>query len=90
MEDARFKEYELEFQPGDRLFVYTDGIPEAINEQTEQYKTDRLIMTLNILRQEPEETVLKELRQDITRFVGAAEQFDDITMLGFTYNGPNA
>jgi len=90
MEDARFKEYELQFQPGDRLFVYTDGIPEAINEHTEQYGTDRLIMTLNTLRQESEETLQKELRQDITRFVGAADQFDDITMLGFTYNGPNA
>ena len=47
-------------------------------------------MTLNTLRKESEETLQKELRQDITDFVGKADQFDDITMLGFTYKGPEA
>ncbi len=87
MEDMPFKEYELQLNPGDRLFVYTDGIPEAIDEQVEQYGADRLVNVLNTVKGEPMETVLPIVRQNIADFVGAADQFDDITMLGFAYYG---
>ena len=87
MEGLRFKEYELKLNPGDQLFVYTDGIPEAINEKVVQYGTGRLVAELNAVKDEKLETVLPAVRKDIADFVGAAEQFDDITMLGFTYLG---
>ena len=87
MEGVRFKEYELQFEPGDRLFVYTDGIPEAINEQVEQYGTERMVKALNALKGETMRDMLPALRQDILDFVGDADQFDDITMLGFAYFG---
>ena len=88
MEEVRFREYELKLEPGDRLFVYTDGIPEAIDEKVEQYGTDRLVDILNRLKEETMQETLPAVRADIVRFVCAAEQFDDITMLGFTYRGP--
>ncbi len=88
MEGVRFKEYELQLDPGDRLFVYTDGIPEAIDEQVEQYGTQRLVDVLNAVKGEPLEVMLPTVRRDIADFAGNAEQFDDITMLGFTYRGP--
>ncbi len=88
MEGMRFKEYELQLNPGDRLFVYTDGVPEAIDEQVEQYGTRRLVDVLNAVRGEPLESMLPTVRRDIADFAGNAEQFDDITMLGFTYRGP--
>lgn len=87
MEGSRAKEYEIDFHPGDRLFVYTDGVPEAINEKTEQYDTDRMLKVLNQDKYEPMEKILPDVRRDISEFVGAADQFDDITMLGFTYRG---
>ena len=87
MEDVRFKGYELQLEPGDRLFVYTDGIPEAIDEHTEQYGTDRLVNMLNATRDAPLRQVLPAIRRDIADFAGGAEQFDDITMLGFAYYG---
>lgn len=87
MEEVRFKGYELQLEPGDRLFVYTDGIPEAIDEHTEQYGTDRLVNMLNATRDAPLRQVLPAIRRDIADFAGGAEQFDDITMLGFAYYG---
>jgi serine phosphatase RsbU (regulator of sigma subunit) len=87
MPDTRIKEYELQMKPGDRLFVYTDGVPEAINEQTEEYGNDRMLNALNRDKDKPMEEILPNVRQDISDFVGEEEQFDDITMLGFTYRG---
>ncbi len=88
MEGVRFKEYELTLAPGDRLFVYTDGIPEAIDEDVEQYGTDRLVKVLNAVKDEHMRDALPAVRKDIADFAGGAEQFDDITMLGLAYYGP--
>ena len=87
MENMKYKEAEMVFEAGDRLFVYTDGIPEAINHETEQYGTDRLLTMLNSVKLEPMDVVLPAVRKDITDFVGEEDQFDDITMLGFVYKG---
>ena len=87
MEGARFREYTLELHPGDRLYVYTDGVPEAINEKEEAYGSDRLVQKLNEYRAKPEEETLNAVLQDIRDFAGEAEQFDDITMIGFTFRG---
>lgn len=83
MEDMQFDEYELNFNAGDRLFVYTDGVPESINLKEEQFGVDGM---LNALNSHPEMTVselLPALKNDIDIFANSADQFDDITMLGF-------
>ena len=87
MEDMHYKEYELQLNPGDRLFVYTDGIPEALDANVEQYGPDRLKEVLNTVKDVPMENVLPTVRKHIADFVGEADQFDDITMLGFVYRG---
>ena len=87
MPGIRPKEYEIQLEPGDRLYVYTDGVPEAINEQTEQYGDERMLKVLNRDKDLPMEQILPDVRKDISDFAGNAEQFDDITMLGFTYKG---
>ena len=88
MDGVPMKEYEMDLHPGDRLFVYTDGIPEAVNTQNDAYGADRLLAVLNSLRAASQENVLKAVREDLRAFVGAADQFDDITMLGFVFRGP--
>lgn len=40
MEDSGYRDYEISFVPGDMLFVYTDGVPEATNAQKELYRTE--------------------------------------------------
>ena len=87
MENVPMKEYTLQMNPGDRLFVYTDGVPEAIDRDEKAYGTERLVVKLNELREEPQKETLEKTHHDIVKFVGEAEQFDDITMLGFTYVG---
>ena len=81
MEGARYREYELELNEGDRLFVYTDGVPEATNADTVLYGTDRMIGALNKARGVMCRDLLEALHRDVDTFVGAADQFDDITML---------
>ncbi|MCR4646229.1 MAG: SpoIIE family protein phosphatase [Oscillospiraceae bacterium] len=87
MEGMRFREHEFQLLPGDTLFVYTDGVPEATNANDELYGTDRLVDVLN--RNDPADlaAMLRAVRSDIDEFVGEAPQFDDITMLGMTYFG---
>ena len=85
MEDIPMRGYELQLHPGDRLFVYTDGVPEAVNEKNEAYGTDRLVGRLNKRKNDSQERTLEDILQDIRNFAGTAEQFDDITMLGLTY-----
>lgn len=89
MEGVRFRTYELEMYPGDRLVVYTDGVPEAIDPREAQYGTDRLLAKLNTMKTWRMAEALPALRQDVSDYADTAEQFDDITILGFTYNGPS-
>lgn len=81
MEDVSYQEYVLEFHPGDMLFVYTDGVAEAADEENQLYGTDRMLEALNRKKDVSSRELLQEVRADIDRFVGNAEQFDDITMM---------
>ena len=85
MEGIRLKGYEIQLNPGDRLLVYTDGVPEAINPKKEAYGTDRLVSKLNKVKIFSQKAMLESVLQDIRNFAENAEQFDDITMLGMTY-----
>ena len=85
MEGIKAKEYELKLEPGDKLFVYTDGVPEAINEAEEQYGTDRLEAALNEVGDGNVSEILPHIYNSVDSFKGDAEQFDDITMLGFEF-----
>ena len=87
MENMRYKEYEIQLNPGDKLFVYTDGIPEAIDGNVEQYGMNRLLEALNSVKDASMRDILPVVRRHIQDFVGDADQFDDITMLGFCYRG---
>jgi len=88
MEGIPMRQYSLQLNPGDRIFVYTDGVPEAINEQQEAYGTSRLIGLLNEHLDLTAQELLPLIRGDVSDFAGKAEQFDDITMLEFTWFGP--
>ena len=86
MEHTQSKEYKIKLNPGDKIFVYTDGVPEAINRQKEQYGDERLISILNKHKDTPLSGLLPIIRKDVSDFADGAEQFDDITMLGFVFN----
>ncbi len=87
-EGLSFKEHTFELEPGDSLFVYTDGVAEATNADGELYGTDRLLDALNKDPDASAAGTLKNVMDGIDSFVAGAEQFDDITMLCLKYNGP--
>ena len=87
MEGIRFREHDFELHPGDRLFVYTDGVPEATDANNELFGTDRMLTALNADPEAAPVQLLRNVRTAIDAFVGDAPQFDDITMLGFHYIG---
>lgn len=85
MEGVRYRAGELTLAPGDRLFLYTDGVPEATNSDNKLYGEDRLLAFMNRNATVDALTLLPSLKSDIDEFVGEAPQFDDITMLMFDY-----
>ena len=87
MEGLRYREYELQLEPGSKIFVYTDGVPEATNADEEMFGTDRMIEALNTDPGAAPKQILKNVRSAVDDFVKDAEQFDDLTMLCLEYRG---
>ena len=87
MEGIKYTEYELQLRPGSRLFVYTDGVPEAMDAENELFGLERMTRALNKARDGSPEEILARVRRDMDRFVKDAEQFDDVTMLCLEYKG---
>ena len=85
-----YKEYELELKPGDKLFLYTDGVAEATRAGEELFGTKRMLDALNKDPNADPVILLRNVRRAVDEFVGNDEQFDDLTMLGFEYHGPDA
>lgn len=87
MEDMIFADREFEMHPGDSLFVYTDGVTEATDSSNELFGTDRMLEALNRDPGATCEKLIANVKEGIDGFVKDAPQFDDITMLAFTYCG---
>ena len=85
MEGVRYRAGELTLSHGDRLFLYTDGVPEATNAENKLYGEDRLLSFINQNSTVDAMALLPLLKANIDEFVGEAPQFDDITMLMFDY-----
>ncbi|MBE6908576.1 MAG: hypothetical protein E7474_03065 [Ruminococcaceae bacterium] len=90
MEGIKFKEYTLALEPGDKLFVYTDGVPEATDAENALFGTGRMLAALNENADAAPREMLQAVRRAVDGFVKDAEQFDDLTMLGFAYKGREA
>ena len=87
MEGTKYLEYELRLNPGDRLFLYTDGVPEATDADNNLFGTERFLAALNADRDATPEQTLKNVRAAVDAFVKDAEQFDDLTILCLEYRG---
>ena len=85
LKGVHYRVEELTLSPGDRLFLYTDGVPEATNAQPKLYGEDRLLNFMNQNATMKAVNLLPSLKANIDEFVGETPQFDDITMLMFDY-----
>ena len=87
MPGMKYKEYELQIVPGTRLFLYTDGVPEAADAENNMFGCDRMLAALNEDVDAAPRQVLENVRASVDGFVKDAEQFDDLTMLCLEYKG---
>lgn len=85
MDGMGYKAGTLTLNPGDKIFQYSDGVPEAHNEQNELYGMDRLTQVLAGLSDAAPADIPAAVKADVDAFVGDAAQFDDITMLCLEY-----
>lgn len=87
MDGVRYKLQDFQLEPGDEVFLYTDGVTEATDKNNQLYGEERLLATINSTEFENMEALCRYVQQDIDAFVGEAPQFDDITMVAFRYVG---
>lgn len=76
-----YSDYEIQLNKGDKLFLYTDGVPEATDRDMKMLSLDTMVDTLNRHKEETPQQILEGISNDINEFVADAPQFDDITML---------
>ena len=87
MDGMTYTDYEIHLNKGDKLFIYTDGVTEATNEEGELYGQERLNECINLYTGLSPKEIVEAVGNEIGKFTGEAEQFDDITMLCAEYRG---
>jgi len=87
LDGMRYQNYELVLEPGAKLFLYTDGVPEATNAENAFFGEERMLAALNRSPEDCPEQILRSVRRAADDFVKEAEQFDDLTMLCLEYRG---
>ena len=85
MEGMKYRPGTLNLKEGDRIVLYTDGIPEAVNRENEQYGMDRFVDSLSRHSDRPCRELVEGIKADLDKFTEGTEQFDDITVLCLEY-----
>ena len=75
-----YSNYEIQLNKGDKLFLYTDGVPEATDRDMKMLSLGTMVDTLNRHKEETPQKILEGINNGINEFVADAPQFDDITM----------
>ncbi len=92
--NRKYEEYEIWMGPGDKIFLYTDGVHEATDGSGEMYGMERMLASLNEYKDRSLNALLTYVKNDVEVFVDGAVQFDDMTMMGMElkdfYSGDSA
>ncbi len=86
-EDTFYRQQEITIQPGDELFLYTDGVTEAVNRKEELFTDPRLLEAVNSNFDKPLKDFTLAIKAETDAFANGAEQADDITMLALRFTG---
>ena len=87
MEEVKYREYEFDMEPGSKLFLYTDGLPEAADNEQNMFGVELMMDALNESLNLSTKEILDHMKGRVDGFVGSAPQFDDLTMLCIEYFG---
>ncbi len=88
VKDAKYKSVALQLNPGDSVFLYTDGVTDATNKQQDLFCDERLLETLSTLNEASPKVIIEHVKNEIETFAHEVDQADDITMLCFRYLRP--
>jgi sigma-B regulation protein RsbU (phosphoserine phosphatase) len=87
IEQARYTTERIQLQPGDGIFLYTDGVSEAEDVVENQFGEERIEALLSEMRTAPVEEIIRAAFREIGRFAAGAPQHDDITAMALRYEG---
>ena len=87
VENARYETGRATLQPGESIFLYTDGVTEAVNEREELFSDDRLRTTITSLQRHPPKELISRLAGEIARFSQHMPQVDDVAMMMIKFCG---
>lgn len=87
IEDMSYTMHQLQLSPGDILFLYTDGLTEAMNTEEKLYGSDQPLAVLNQSLHASARDIVAAMKHDVEKHVGTAEQSDDLTMMVIRYQG---
>ena len=74
-------EYQENLEPGRNYIFYTDGFTEAVDKKGEEYGLENLSKIANSLSDKSADDLMKEMVQDVQKFIGKAKQHDDMTIV---------
>jgi sigma-B regulation protein RsbU (phosphoserine phosphatase) len=81
VDDCHYEETKVQLTEGDVVILYTDGVVEALNSEGEMYGFEKLMASIEEGSNLNENSLLEKLMDDVSRFVGSAEQHDDLTIV---------
>ena len=81
LEDRDYEEVLLQTQPGDAIVLYSDGIPDQLNRQEEEYTRSKLAKVVRSNCHLPSQAITSRIFADLDRFSAGAAKFDDQTLL---------
>jgi sigma-B regulation protein RsbU (phosphoserine phosphatase) len=85
-----FELFNYQLKPTETLFLYTDGVTEAMNKQEQEFSEERLLRVFAKIPHTESQRIVKKIRAEIQDFADGEDQSDDITMLALTYFGPKS
>jgi sigma-B regulation protein RsbU (phosphoserine phosphatase) len=80
-----YKDFEIHMDQGDKLFLYTDGLPEATDRDNKFFTSQRMLESLNQYKDAAPKEMLEGVHKSVLNFVGDRAQFDDLTMLAVSH-----
>ncbi len=86
MKKMMYKDMTFTLEPGDALFMYTDGLPEATDTEGKRLELEGMLEAINRHKDEGTNELLHSIRKEVDEFAKGASQYDDLTMLIFRYN----
>lgn len=87
MEGVRYTDFTIDLGRGDKLFLYTDGVPEATDANNGMFGMQRMLDALNANSERTPTEILNGVHESVNAYVGGALQFDDLTMLCVEWKG---